>query len=335
MTSSVFTTTNGSRPAQWGAKAGQADGPQPVMMTPAMRTAFATTLADAMDEDARLALVLADISVPMLHAAAERHPTRVFNVGIREQLMIGVAGGLGLAGMRAVVHTFPPFLVERPFEQIKIDLGHQDVGAVLVSFGGSYDMYAVGRSHQSPSDVALLDSLHGWTVHVPGHPDEAAALLRSAYAAQGRVYVRLSIQSNTEPQPVDPSGRLRIVREGRRGVVLAVGPMLGRVLAATANLDVTVAYAATVRPLDRTGLRAAVLLADQQDLVLVEPYLAGTSAHLAGEALEDVPHRIRALGVGRDQELRQYGSAFALNAAHGLDVPGIAASVAAFLDQGR
>ena len=346
MTSSVFTPTTGSRPAQWGASAQPGDGTQPVMMTPAMRTAFADTLADAMDEDARLALVLADISVPMLHAAAERHPTRVFNVGIREQLMIGVAGGLGLTGMRAVVHTFPPFLVERPFEQIKIDLGHQDVGAVLVSFGGSYDMYAVGRSHQSPSDVALLDSLHGWTVHVPGHPDEAATLLRSAsvpepdpenpaYAAQGRVYVRLSIQSNPEPQPVDSSGRLRIVREGRRGVVLAVGPMLGRVLAATENLDVTVAYAATVRPFDRTGLRAAVMLADRQDLVLVEPYLAGTSAHLAGEALEDVPHRIRALGVGRGEEVRQYGSAFALNAAHGLDVAGIAASVASFLDQGK
>lgn len=321
--------------SSWTTATAAGTGPAGVGMTPAMRTVFASTIAQAMSADERLALVLADISVPMLAEATSRHPDRVFNVGIREQLMIGVAGGLGLVGMRAVVHTFPPFLIERPFEQIKIDLGHQDVGAVLVSFGGSYDMYSVGRSHQSPSDVALLDALHGWTIHVPGHPDEAARLLTAAYAGNDRVYVRLSIQTNPEPQDLDPLGRLTVLKSGRRGVVLAVGPMLGRVLAATEDLDVTVAYTATVRPLDLVGLRTAVLAADRPDVVVVEPYLAGTSAHLVNTALEDLPHRVRSMGVGRDDELRRYGSAFALNAAHGLDANGISTSIKEFLFNDR
>ncbi|HEX9336223.1 MAG TPA: transketolase [Pseudonocardiaceae bacterium] len=295
-----------------------------------MREVFGQTVTELLDTDPRLVVVLADISAAMLEPAAARHPDRVINVGIREQLLISTASGLAMTGLRPVVHTFGSFLVERPFEQIKLDLGHQDVGAVLVSAGGSYDMSSAGRSHQSPGDVAALDTLPGWTVHVPGHPDEARRLLRAAIAGDGRVYVRLSDQSNEVPTDGD---RVRVLRPGSRGVVLAVGPMLDRVLAATATMDVTVAYTATVRPLDGLGLRSAVLGADRADVVLVEPYLAGTSAYLVNAALDDVPHRLRSLGVSREFELRMYGTPSDHDEAHGLDTAGIAGAVRSFLDR--
>src|SRR5215471_3966127 len=154
-----------------------------------MRERFATTATELLDTDPRLALVLADISTAQFAPAARRHPDRVINVGIREQLLISVAGGLSLAGMRPVAHTFASFLVERPFEQIKLDLVHQGAGAVLVSSGASYDYASSGRTHQSPGDVALLDTLPGWTVHVPGHPDEAERMLRDAAIGNGLVYL--------------------------------------------------------------------------------------------------------------------------------------------------
>ena len=57
-------------------------------------------------QDPRLAVVLADISADAFRPAAARFPDRVINVGIREQLLISVAGGLSLAGMRPIAHTF-------------------------------------------------------------------------------------------------------------------------------------------------------------------------------------------------------------------------------------
>lgn len=292
-----------------------------------MRTVFVDTVSAALDEDPRLAVVTADISAAAFVRARERHPERVINVGIREQAMIGVAGGLALTGMRPVAHSYAPFLVERPFEQIKLDLGHQDVGAVLVGIGGSYDDPGKGRTHQAPGDVALLDTLPGWTVHVPGHSDEVEPLLRDAMAGSGRVYVRLSVRENSTAHP---TGRFCLVRQGSRGVVLAVGPVLDAVLAATEAQDVSVVYASTVRPFDHAGLRAAVAGAGP-NVVLVEPYLAGTSAHQVAEALVDVPHRLRSLGVGRDSELRAYGTAADHDVSHGLDAAGIAAAVRGFL----
>src|ERR1700757_2235174 len=145
-----------------------------------MRTVFAETASALLDEDPLAAVVLAEISSDMFGKAAARHPDRVLNVGIREQLMISVGGGLALAGMRPMVHTYAPFLVERAFEQVKLDLAHQDARALLVRIGASYDAAPSGRTHQAPEDVALLDTVPGFSVVVPGHPAEVRGLLREA-----------------------------------------------------------------------------------------------------------------------------------------------------------
>jgi transketolase len=239
--------------------------------------------------------------------------------------MISVAGGLALEGFRPVVESYAPFVVERPFEQIKLDLGHQDVGAVLVSVGASYDASGEGRTHQAPEDVALLGTLPGWTIHVPGHPDEVERLLRCALVDDGRVYLRLSEEVNARPVSADG---LAVVRRGSDGtpLVVAVGPTLDEAVAATADLDVTVAYLSTVRPFDAAGLRAAL---PGTDAVLIEPYLAGTSAAEIADALRDRPHRLLCLGI-RNSELRRYGRGAEHRAAHGLDAPGIREAIDGF-----
>jgi transketolase len=285
-----------------------------------MRSRFYGLAADALDADPRVAVVFAEIGVAEMRA----HP-RFYNVGIREQLMIGVAAGLALEGYRPVVHSYTPFVVERPYEQIKLDLGHQDVGAVLVSTGASYDSAYSGRTHQAPEDVAVLAALPGWTIHVPGHPDELETLFARSLAGDDRVYIRMSDESNHAP--VYGEG-LVVLREGSRAapLVIAVGPTLGPTLAATAELDATVAYLATVRPFDAAGLRATLRGAD---VVLVEPYLAGTSSAEISRALSDRPHRLLALGVP-NEEFRHYGEAAEHRAAHGLDAAGIRASLERF-----
>ena len=134
------------------------------------------------------------------------------------------------------------------------------------------------------------------------------------------------------PYPVDTGG-FATVRRGRDGVVVAVGPMLDPVLAATASLDVTVLYAATVRPFDADALRAAVTAA-RAAVVLVEPYLAGTSSAQVAAALVDTPHRLLALGV-TDAEVRRYGTMADHDRLHGLDAPTMRARIAGFLRSGR
>lgn len=282
-----------------------------------MRQRFYELATHALYKDPRAAIVLAEIGASEL----PRHE-RLFNVGIREQLMIGVAAGLALEGLRPIAHSYTPFLVERPYEQIKLDLVHQDVGAILVSTGASYDGATSGRTHQAPADVALLSALPGWTIHVPGHPDELERVLHRALATDDRVYIRMSEERNESPVHADG---LAVLRRGSDAapVIVAVGPTLDETLAATRDLDVTVAYLATVRPFDSAGLRALV---HGTDVVLVEPYRSGTSSAEVGAALSGRPHRVLALGVS-NVELRRYGTGREHRAAHGLDAAGIRLSV--------
>lgn len=291
------------------------------------RRQFATTATDLVDAEPDVALVYAEISGQFFGDVERRHPDRVVNVGIREQLLVNVGAGMALAGLRPIVHTFGSFLVERAFEQVKLGFGHQDVGGVLVGSGGSFDIASGGRTHQAPGDVALLDTLPGISIHAPGNAAEVDAALRATVAGGGLHYVRVVGQTNAEARPFTP-GRFHVVRRGSGATVIALGPVLDAVLAATAQRDVTVLYASTVRPFDAAGLRAVL---GTPEVVLVEPWLAGTSARHVTEALRDVPHRLLTLGVPR-VEHRHYGRPEEHVAAHGLHAAGIARSLESFLD---
>jgi len=294
-----------------------------------MREQFAATASALLDQDPLAAVVLADISAAMFTEAARRHPRRVVNVGIREQLLVNVGAGMALTGMRPIIHTFATFLIERAFEQVKLGFTHQGVRGVLVSAGASYDVSRGGRTHQAPGDVALMDTLPGWTVHVPGHPAEVDTLLRSALTSDRPVYLRTSTQQNIESRPVDGRGRMTLMRRGSLGTVIAVGPMLDPVLAATAGMDLTVLYASTVRPFDA---HTVVSTLHAPNVVLVEPYLAGTSARCVADAVAHLPHRLLALGVPR-VELRHYGSPVEHSSWYGLEPARIRQDMEDFLNQ--
>lgn len=286
-----------------------------------MRNAFVNTVTELLDERDDITLVLADISVSLFEksGAVSSHPQRVFNVGIREQLMVSVAGGMALEGMRPIAHSYTPFLIERAYEQIKLDLGHQGVGAILVSIGASYDAPSVGRTHAAPEDVSLINALPEWTVHLPGHANEVRTLLRDAAADTGNVYIRLS-ETQNKTAVMNPTS-LTTIREASPDapLVIAVGPMLDRVVGATSGIDVRVVYTTT---LGQQSSEDLALLATGSDVIVVEPTSVGTSiAHITSR-LNDRPRRFLGIGVPLGEH-RMYGTIADHDIQHQLDTGGI------------
>jgi len=288
-------------------------------------------VSDLIETDQNTALILADIGKANSLDALESFPERVINLGIMEQTAVSLAAGFALEGFHPIVHSIAPFVTERPFEQIKDDFCYQGLGGTLISIGASYDYGTDGMTHHGCADVPILKTLPRMQICVPGTPDEFEALLRQTYSNGAPTYIRTSTQQNNASRPAN-FGKLHLERAGRDGVVVAVGPMLDRTLAAVEDMDLTVLYATTVAPFDEETLRNAVAKAST-NVILVEPYYEGGLVQNIARALQAIPARIEAIGVPR-RVLERYGPPERHDEELGLTAEGIRTRIASFLKIG-
>ena len=283
-----------------------------------MRSQFIETTKDLIASDPRIVAMLGDIGVYSFRHTIEAHPDRIFDIGILEQASISMAAGLAVSGMIPIFHTIAPFLVERAYEQLKLDFGYQHLGGNFVSVGASFDYSALGSTHHCPADVNVLKQIPNMQIVVPGTSREFDALYRSQYANGEPTYFRLSEQSNLTDQPV-VFGRATIVKRGSRAIVLAVGPMLHSVLEAASDLDVTILYYTTLAPFDGQALRDVYT---GGPVVLCEPYYQGGLLFDVVSALEHKLQSVELIGVPHEF-IHRYGTYEENEKTFGMDALGI------------
>lgn len=293
-----------------------------------MRGRFKQTVTALAEADDRVVVVLGDVSVYQFKDYQDRWPDRFYNMGILEPTLISVTAGLSAGGLHPFVHTIAPFLTERSYEQIKLDLCYNQFGGNIVTCGASFDYAWDGATHHAYTDLAILRLLPGMEVIQPGSEAELEALLRSQYANGRPTYFRLS----DHPHQIDTGpvtfGKGAVLKRGGSGVtVMTAGPILGNVLPAVEGLDVNLVYFHTLKPLD-TDLVAE--FADTRILVVHD-------AFGLREAINEV-QGLRTWYHGLpDAFCGWYGTLQDIRGRLGLDVAGIRGAVEQMLgsDQGK
>jgi len=114
-----------------------------------MRRAFGKFIDKIAKKDEKIILLVGDIGYGIFDDFRKNHPYRFINLGICEQSLIGVASGMAIQGMKPWVYTITPFLIERPFEQVKLDIDQQNVNVNLVGFA---DYPHLGPTHSEIND---------------------------------------------------------------------------------------------------------------------------------------------------------------------------------------
>ncbi|MCX6735951.1 MAG: hypothetical protein NTZ13_02610 [Candidatus Parcubacteria bacterium] len=267
-----------------------------------MRKQFVTTVEEILKKDERAVLLLGDIGVFGFRNAFKNYPDRVYNIGILEQSTISMASGLSITGLIPIVHTIAPFLTERCFEQIKDDFGYQKLGGNLVSVGASYDYAGLGCTHHCPADVPILMNIPDVQIIVPGTSEDFDTLFKESYSNGKLKYFRLSERENQTKVPVK-FGKANVIKKGKSGTVIAVGPLLDKVINATKDIDVTVIYLTTLRPFDTETVQKNIT---GGKVFICEPYYSGAITEEIIKASKD-PLKIEFLGVPKEF-LTNYGT---------------------------
>ena len=294
-----------------------------------MRNAFAETLYPIAKADPRIYVVAADISPagPMARFAADS-PDRFINVGVAEQVMIGICGGLALKGMRPFAYTIATFALYRPFEFVRDDLCYQNLPVTVVGMGSGVVYSQLGGTHNAQEDIAIASAVPNMQILAPCDPLETAEMTRWCAAENnGPLYLRLGksgepVLTEKAPEPF-VFGRIRTLRRGKDICILSYGVVMKTAFEVADALErqgasVAVVNVHTLKPMDEDGI--ARVLRDYPKVAVIEEHSprGGLAARVREMAWETkAPATLRTFTL-KDEFIHCYGSHDDLLAAHGL-----------------
>ena len=268
-----------------------------------MRAELAKLCLETVKTDPKSIVMVGDISHFLLRETEQVAPNRFYNIGICEQTTIGMASGMAIEGMRPIVHTIAPFLVERAHEQIKVDLGYQHTEVTIVTVGGTYDYSNLGCTHHCYNDIALMRSIPNMEVYEPGTPKEFRDLFTQTWGNGNPKYFRLS--AHTHNQDVSVQRRdVNVIRDSMDGRwVFVTGHLLDDVLE---DSTCGIIYVSTLHSISKSSIEAlSELFKNQSKLYSVENHFKIGGL---GDLVSDI-FNLSVKRIGLDRKfLTNYGS---------------------------
>ena len=278
----------------------------------------------AVTSDARGSVTLGDF--------AKELPEQFVECGIAEQDAVGISAGLAHSGKKVFACGPACFYVARSLEQVKVDLAYSENPVTILGVSGGIAYGALGATHHSLHDIAVLRTFPGMSVFIPADGQQTKVLVRKLVDYQQAAYVRVGRAAVPEVYPETMTdfeiGKAIQIHDGNDLTVIACGEPVWHALEAAKKLaeeginvrvlDMSLA----IKPCDReTVVKAAK---ETGRIITVEEHsrFGGLGGMVAEIVCEEVPGtKVTILGIpdenavhGTDKEIRHY---------YGLDAEGI------------
>ena len=278
----------------------------------------------AVTSDARGSVTLGDF--------AKELPEQFVECGIAEQDAVGISAGLAHSGKKVFACGPACFYVARSLEQVKVDLAYSENPVTILGVSGGIAYGALGATHHSLHDIAVLRTFPGMSVFIPADGQQTKVLVRKLVDYQQAAYVRVGRAAVPEVYPETMTdfeiGKAIQIHDGNDLTVIACGEPVWHALEAAKKLaeeginvrvlDMSLA----IKPCDREAVVKAAK--ETGRIITVEEHsrFGGLGGMVAEIVCEEVPGtKVTILGIpdenavhGTDKEIRHY---------YGLDAEGI------------
>jgi transketolase len=222
---------------------------------------FSATLLELADKDRNIVVVTSDSrGSGKLVAFGQQLPGQIVEIGIAEQNLVGVAAGLASAGKKTFAVSPACFLTARALEQIKNDVCYSDNPVRLIGISAGVSYGALGSTHHSLHDFAVLRAINNITIVAPADNFETTEAVKLAVKLNKPLYLRFG--KKAMPLLTDDEhngfefGKGRVIKRGNDITIIATGETVYLALQGAEKLtqegiNATVVSMHTIKPLDK------------------------------------------------------------------------------------
>ncbi|MBQ9710969.1 MAG: transketolase family protein [Bacteroidales bacterium] len=283
----------------------------------------------AVTTDARGSVTLGDF--------AKELPAQFVECGIAEQDAVGISAGLAHSGKKVFCCGPACFYVARSLEQVKVDLAYSKNPVKILGVSGGVAYGALGATHHSLHDIAVLRTFPGMNVVLPCDTRQTAKLVKFLVDFPEPVYIRVGRAAVPDVYENDDFdfeiGKANMLQDGKDLTIIGAGETVyhalkaGRELAAK-GISARVLDLSWIKPFDKE----AVLKAAKETgrIITVEEHSRfGGLGALVTEAISECPVPVRILGIPDEDVI--HATSPEIFHHYGIDSDGIVASALDFL----
>ena len=231
-----------------------------------MRNIFSDELYKQASKNKKIDIIVADISpAGSMEKFRKKYPKRFINVGVAEQVMIGLSAGLALRGRRPFAYTIATFSLFRPFEMIRDDICYQNLSVTIVGMGAGTVYANLGGTHLAQEDISIAKSLPNMSIIAPIDPIELREAVKfCANKAVGPVYLRIGKTGEKNFSHLSNQkwefGKIRNLIRGKDVCFLTYGPIIKLVdnvvkKLKSKKINPSIYNCHTLKPLDEKTLK--------------------------------------------------------------------------------
>ena len=227
---------------------------------------FSSTLQELAEKDSDILAVTSDSrGSGKLVPFAKKYPKQIIEVGIAEQVLVGVAAGLASTGKKTFAVSPACFLTARALEQIKNDVAYSDNPVKLIGISAGVSYGALGSTHHSLHDYAALRAINNLIIVAPADNFETEQAIRQASQINKPFYLRFGKKAmpllTEDKENTFEFGKGRVIAKGNDLALIATGETVYPALQAAKklkeehNIEATVVSMHTIKPLDYNLLK--------------------------------------------------------------------------------